>query len=85
MTNAQMIPNRFMNLHCARIAFAWIMRQFDANKRVVIATMTKATAYSASHRAMFEIKGDRVCIHHGKRKFPIVESGRPIVSMRSCE
>lgn len=42
MTNAQMIPNRFMNLHCARIAFAWIMRQFDANKRVVVATMTKA-------------------------------------------
>lgn len=67
MTNDQMKANRFLRLYQARQKLQAITDHLSIGGQVLIATYTRATAYSAKHAAMFKATKSGLYVQRGKQ------------------
>jgi hypothetical protein len=66
MTNEQMKPGRFLDLHKARRRFRFIVANLEAGNTVSLTTYTRSVNYKPKHVAMFKITGKDVWVQRGK-------------------
>lgn len=66
LTNTEMKPNRYLDLHKARRMFRFIVENLDAGNSVSVTTYTRSVNYKPKHRDMFKIAGRNVYVQRGK-------------------
>jgi hypothetical protein len=66
MTNAEMIPNRFLKVHQARSRYRSIVAHLQAGGSVQLVTYTRATQYGPKHLGFFKISGSSIYVQRGK-------------------
>ena len=66
LTNAEMIPGRYLRWHNARKLYKRIMSQFDRGGAIRIVTYTKCIECHPKHRAMIRCTKRDVLIQRGK-------------------